>query len=366
MKNNLKISLIALSTLLTACGGGNGGGNSVPNTTLPTTVEASNRQITSLKSRIDLTKEKPESVRSATSTSRAKQYADISDIKFTVFDEGENSSFKFNVDDNGKIVSFSDENGETVFKRNNENKFIYDGPEGDHEMYQELTFESMGKELGLSYFDFFRLNGKSIEYGTDENGKYIPKEESDDLDEYQLGVFGGYKEREISPDKIEKDIASIDFTGRAIGGVSAEENIANQGSKEGNINLDGKATLHFDNGANPTSTLTMNFDNWYDVVVTDKFGESDVNVKFEKFTGEDDLFKFKNGEEKNALGGLNNFTLNYYYDDLTNTVVEAGGGMEIIEAMRDGEEYTGNDFKDENRPGISIIDFNAAFGLKRD
>ena len=41
MKNNLKISLIALSTLLTACGGGNGGGNSVPNTTLPTTTVSS-------------------------------------------------------------------------------------------------------------------------------------------------------------------------------------------------------------------------------------------------------------------------------------------------------------------------------------
>ena len=41
MKNNFKISLIALSTLLTACGGGNGGGNSVPNTTLPTTTVSS-------------------------------------------------------------------------------------------------------------------------------------------------------------------------------------------------------------------------------------------------------------------------------------------------------------------------------------
>ena len=366
MKNNLKISLIALSTLLTACGGG-GSGNSVPNTTLPTTVEASNRQVTSLKSRIDLTKEKPETVRSATSTSRAKQYADISDIEFTVFDEGDTLLTKFKLDDNGKIIGWGiPAENENFEREGDKNKFILDGPEGDHEMYQELTFESMGKELGLSYFDFFRINGKSIEYGKDTNGNYVSKEDSDDLDEYQLGMFGGYKEREISPDKIEKDIASIDFTGRAIGGVSAEENIANQGSKEGNINLDGKATLHFDNGANPTSTLTMNFDNWYDVVVTDKFGKSDVNVKFENFTGEDDLFKFKNGEEKNALGGLNNFTLNYYYDDLTNTVVEAGGGMEIIEAMRDGKEYTGKDFKDENKPGISIIDFNAAFGLKRD
>ena len=40
MKNNLKISLIALSTLLTACGGG-GSGNSVPNTTLPGTTISS-------------------------------------------------------------------------------------------------------------------------------------------------------------------------------------------------------------------------------------------------------------------------------------------------------------------------------------
>lgn len=40
MKNNLKISLIALSTLLTACGGG-GSGNSVPNTTLPSTTISS-------------------------------------------------------------------------------------------------------------------------------------------------------------------------------------------------------------------------------------------------------------------------------------------------------------------------------------
>ena len=47
MKNNLKISLIALSTLLTACGGG-GSGNSVPNTTLPRA-----ETITAMKTSVD-------------------------------------------------------------------------------------------------------------------------------------------------------------------------------------------------------------------------------------------------------------------------------------------------------------------------
>lgn len=49
MKNNLKISLIALSTLLTACGGGgSGSGNSVPTTTLPRT-----ETITTMKTSVD-------------------------------------------------------------------------------------------------------------------------------------------------------------------------------------------------------------------------------------------------------------------------------------------------------------------------
>ena len=53
MKNNLKISLIALSTLLTACGGGSG--NSVPNTTLPNTAEV-NKAVVSELNEIDILK----------------------------------------------------------------------------------------------------------------------------------------------------------------------------------------------------------------------------------------------------------------------------------------------------------------------
>ncbi|MDE6224164.1 MAG: hypothetical protein K2M23_01670 [Alphaproteobacteria bacterium] len=369
MKNNLKISLIALSTILTACGGGgSGSGNSVPTTTLPTIssdVEKSNRQITSLKNRIDITKAKPESVRSATSKVN-EHYANIGDIEFKVCDEDKCGKSKFELDENGKIVSWSgyklDGSGVLLVK---------DAPEGNHMKYNEMTLKSMGKELELSYFDFFKYNDTVIEYGDDGNG-HITTKENGEKRENQYGLFGGYKEREISPNKVEKDIASIDFTGKAVGGVETRlhregENFRDKKS----IALEGNAKLNFKNGDIPTSTLTMNFDNWYDVVIKQNGDISDNNfsVEFTNFTGDDAEFKFDKTKYENS--DINNYSFAYYYDDATNKVVEAGGGIEVIdkkitypESHKENEPF--KDFKDNLQAGEHAIDFNAAFGLKRD
>ena len=364
MKNNLKISLIALSTLLTACGGGSGSGNSVPNTTLPTVskkVEESNRQITSLKSRIYLTKEKPSSVRSATS-SRAKQYADISDIEFTAFDKDEYAKLKFNVDENGQIISFKEIDGDKTYNRNDKNVFVYDGPVGEHMMSDEATFESMGKELKLSYFDFFRVNGKSIEYGPNGN-EFISKEDSEDIDEYQMAIFGGYKEREIEPSKIENDIT---FTGKAVGGVKFKDD-NNGNNLHENLALDGKATLTF-NKIDTSSNLNMKFDNWYDVNITTsgEHTKEDTKVVFDNFTGNNDNFKFTNENKELKDDKFSQFSLSYYYDDETNKAVEAGGGINITEAMKNGEICNNPDDFDNSNGTNKYVDFNVAFGLKRD
>ena len=357
MKNNLKISLIALSTLLTACGGG-GSGNFVPNTTLPTVskeVEESNRQITSLKSRIYLTKEKPSSVRSATS-SRAKQYADISDIEFTAFDKDEYEKFKFNVDKNGQIISF----GDGKYNRNDKNVFVYDGQVGEHMMSDEITFESMGKELELSYFDFLRINGRSIEYG-DNGNEFISKEDGD-INEYQMGIFGGYKEREIEPSKIENDII---FTGKAVGGVQFKDDNNGNNLHEA-LPLDGVATLTF-NKIDTSSNLKMEFDNWYDVNITTsgEHTKEDTKVVFGNFIGSDDNFKFTNENKELKDDKFSQFSLSYYYDDETNKAVEAGGGISITEAMKNGEICNNPDDFNNSNGTNKYVDFNVAFGLKR-
>ncbi|MGN0929867.1 MAG: hypothetical protein ACI4N3_04465 [Alphaproteobacteria bacterium] len=379
MKNNLKISLIALSTLLTACGGG-GSGNSVPNTTLPTVskeVENYNRQVTSLKNHIDLTKAKPETVRSATSSKSNIGYADIGNIKFKVCSEDECGKSNFELDKDGKIIAWGEykidqskisPNGSVILSTG-------DTKEGSHYKNNETTLTSIGKEVGLSYFDFFKFRDTMFEFaGYDKDGNRI---NADTPKTTQYGLYGGYKEREISSKKIDKDIEEINFTGKAVGGVDArlthtEKTTGKIDRIEKTLDLEGNATLNFKNGDIPTSTLTMNFDNWYDVIIKQKGDISDKNYSVEFINFKEnadkelqfDKLKYENGD-------INDYSFAYYYDDTTDKVVEAGGGIEVIdrkivypESHKGNEDFS--DFKDNLQEGEHAIDFNAAFGLKRD
>lgn len=387
MKNNLKISLIALSTLLTACGGG-GSGNSVPNTTLPTVskeVEKYNRQITSLKNHIDLTKAKPETVRSATSSKSNIGYADIGNIEFKVCSEDECLKSNFELDKDGKIIAWGEykidqskiaPNGSVIL-------FAGDTKENDHFKNNETTLTSIGKEVGLSYFDFFKFRDTMFEFsGYDKDGNRVDYDAKGNLKEIedpkttQYGLYGGYKEREISSKQIDKDIEEINFTGKAVGGVDArlthtEKTTGKIDRIEKILDLEGNATLNFKNGTIPTSTLIMNFDNWYDVIIKQNGDISDKNysVEFTNFKEnadkelQFDKLKYENND-------INDYSFAYYYGDTTDKVVEAGGGIEVIDRkIEHPESHKGNedfsDFKDNLQEGEHAIDFNAAFGLKR-
>lgn len=363
-------AILILSSLLSACGG-NGSTFSNIDTTLPSNnigsslpvlkeVSESNRQITSLQSRVQLLNQKPSTVRA--STINGIKYADISDVDLISYDEGAVIKGNFETDVNGKITGFAinnDNDDKIVLKRDGENdKFSYEGSEGSHMMYQEGKFVSKGKEIKLTYSDFGIWDMSNIEYGWNGNDN-VPTKESEgaEKESFTVGMFGGYKEREISANNIVEDMT---FTGKAVGYVNGRNYDINNNEKS-TISLDGDAKLVFDT-ADKKSTLTLDFNNWYTVNAMTQNGKTDLT-----FTNEDkvkdEVLKLKETAKNDIASRDNsNYSLSYYFDANTNKVVEAVGGLGFIE-MNDDDRARFNDKMDQ---GDYYVLFNSAFGLKRD
>ncbi len=117
-----------------------------------------------------------------------------------------------------------------------------------------LTYNSLGKELGLSYSDF--------------GSYYILNKKTDKILTNNTPFAGGYEAREVT--NISQDIK---FTGRAVGVVTNNKNSSER------IDISGTATLNFDQKSG-VSTLGANFSNWYDIVVQN---DSAGTIKFNNY-----------------------------------------------------------------------------------
>ena len=129
---------------------------------------------------------------------------------------------------------------------------------GDSNTFQNedsiLTYNSVGKELGLSYSDF----------GT----YYISDKDTNKILIASTPFAGGYNSREVS-----NIVQNMNFSGQAVGVVT------NNNNNTESIDISGNATLTFDQETG-ISTLDANFTNWYDIVVQN---DSTGTIKFSNY-----------------------------------------------------------------------------------
>lgn len=193
----------------------------------------------------------------------------LKDVDFTMADEGFGGNMKFDVDEKtGEVTKFimlADEEDDTdlVFNRiGKSNKF---SGKVNHEGWQKakLTYDSLGKELGLRYCDF---GGFDI----------------DVIDGWRPVFIGGYDTKKIEPRNIVK---SETFTGKATGSVVSI--LDGEGSGRA-LPLDANAQLTFDNNTG-ASELIAKFNNWYDVKYTENGDNKSIVLK--NYTNSDTDFR---------------------------------------------------------------------------
>lgn len=159
-----------------------------------------------------------------------------------------------------------------------------------------LTYNSLGKELGLSYSDF---------------GTYSIATKNTSIGENNVPFATGEETRLIKVESIDSD---LHFAGRAIGTATADDQF---------VNLDGATTLDF-NKKTGVSTLGAKFDNWYDInVQNDKTG----TIEFSNYTNANNQVKFDTEDVLTKTGA--SFTVEYY--GIT-TVTESTGCVKFDDA----------------------------------
>lgn len=183
---------------------------------------------------------------------------DISDADITTIS---GKKLKFGIDSaTGKINSItidSDSSSPETFQYENGNQFVN---AADESSVRQLTYNSIGRDLGLSYSDFGYYH---IDSGVNDS--------IDTAVEHNVMFAGGYDNKKINPTQIKSEHK---FTGRAVGLVESD------GGNGGRIFLDGVATLNF---ANATSTLTADFDNWYDVKIVQNADGTNTDMQLSDY-----------------------------------------------------------------------------------
>lgn len=319
-----KFAVLTSILALTACGGGSGGGHSSVSgatnesrfqydiiragTTGKTTANAANSNsfVTGMVSEIGLAEDGStinigKVGRSASNkfSYNGKEYTSykLNDATFLLMDEGDPGEMKFHVKDSGEIgeidqiVLLPDEEdlaedpndqGKTFNRYGNTNKFTGTVKiEDNNEVDTTLTYDSMGRDLGLTYSDFGGIDIAAIPG-------------------WRPVFIGGYDVKQIDQDKIAKDDT---FYGKATGSVMAKRTINEKlYEDQENLVLNADAKLVFSRANGGTSTLTANFPNWYKIAyVEDKDNQS---ITFSDFKDKKvDLID----EEGNVVKNVSNY-----------------------------------------------------------
>ncbi len=269
---------------------------------------------------------------------------DLENVTFVVADimdtAGLRDKVKFKTDKNGEIdniiLLYSKENGtysEEIAKRVGDKEF-----ESEHgAKYVAYLF---GKKQGMKFADFGYFENEF-----EEDGEHISQ---------NISIAGGYETNIVEPQK------TITFKGRAVGGVKTEHNY--NGTKEDPLPLDATAELQF-NAEDKSETLTMNFDNWYNVTVqTNGYNTAEQTTsitfdggdniasdehKFQTVTADNKTFELH--EANSGVNGIHGFVETSYYGK--DEPSEATGIVAVRETTNAG---TGNPVRETT--------FNVAFG----
>ena len=155
---------------------------------------------------------------------------------------------KFTLDGDGEIIgmTLTRDSGDVNLKKFGDSDFY--GPDNENKTVLELAYDSLGKEMGLSYPDF-GLIGITSSMGD---------EQSQSPDEFSVPFAGGYAAKQIDVANIDTDMT---FSGRATGRVAKGAHIVQLQQDAAR-----PTTLTFDTQSDK-STLKANFNNWYDVTV---------------------------------------------------------------------------------------------------
>lgn len=270
---------------------------------------------------------------------------DLENVTFVVADimdtAGLRDKVKFNTDKNGKIdeivLLYSEEDGtysEEIAKRvDNENEFF-------SEYDAKLVSHLFGKEQGMKFADFGYFENEF-----EEDGEHISQ---------NIAIAGGYETNIVEPQK------TMTFKGRAVGGVKTEHNY--NGTKEDPLLLDTTAELQF-NAEDKSETLTMNFDNWYNVTLqTNRYNTAEQTTsitfdggdniasdehKFQTVTTDNKTFELH--EANIGVNGMHGFAEATYYGK--GEPSEVTGIVAVRETTNAG---TGNPVRETT--------FNVAFG----
>lgn len=172
-------------------------------------------------------------------------------------------------------------------------------------------YDSLGKELGLSYSNFGTYKIDKINITGEQN---IISENIPFID---VGAANRVDTSKIA--------TNVNFTGRAVGQAS---------SNSATVVLDGKATLRFDS-ASGISSLGATFGNWYDINVQDN---ATGTIVFSNYKNKEDLVKF--GIQPDANGNIimsgANMNVNYYAPNPENGIpTEANGLLQFQEHETD-------------------------------
>ncbi len=165
---------------------------------------------------------------------------------------------KFTIDpDTGEIdgMTLTRDSGDVDLAKLGDSGTFY-GSDIENGRVLELDYVSDAKQMGLSYSDFGLIN---IQSSMDSDHQ---------VDAWLVPFAGGYDDKKIAVADIDSDMT---FTGRAVGTATKGDD---------SINLGGTATLNFKTGGTPTSELAANFDNWYNVTITQNGDAPNANFVF--------------------------------------------------------------------------------------
>ena len=202
----------------------------------------------------------------------------LADAEFTASD---GATIKFIVDaETGKITGATLTTDGTEIKYE-DSDFYYGWINDTDGTINRMKYDSVGKELNLSYADF----GTYVISGINNSPNPVP-------------FAGGYAAHAIAPDKIKIEDKDLVFRGTAVGTArDAKHTVA----------LNGTAELRFK--TDKQSTLGAEFADWYDILVDTK-----GNITFSNYSEPNNLVKLAATPDKDgtitATGAT--MTVNYY------------------------------------------------------
>ena len=266
----------------------------------------------------------------------------IENASFVSSDTNDNALLQFGINDAGKIVNLSvvkNITDETVYNRYNDtNEFRHITNVDDGTFDSVLTYDSIGRTMGLKYSDFGTYDINS-DVATDVRNN-VP-------------FAGGYTEKQIAPDEI---ASNMTFSGKAVGTVTSYKN----GSDNPEIIelANGRASLTFDADSDNTH-ITSTFDNWYTVLVDS--GTTDT-INFENYKENDSGYDMRMlstvGVSTEPIVAQT-ATVSYYGPNQTNGIPTEAVGLIQFRDCGNGVACNGNY---DTTPEIKL---DMAFGVKK-